>query len=263
MLYSFGANGGNPGAGLTLDKHGSLYSTLTMGQVYELVRGTSGWTEKTLHNFTFGKNGCEPIAALVLDVSGNLYGTTSGCGNYNGGTVFELLHGTWKEKTLYAFRCGADSCNPFAGVAFDKAGNLYGTTRFGDGYGTVYKLTRQARGQWKETVLHRFKGGRDGREPLSGLVFDKAGSLYGTTDRGGSSACAGYGCGIVFKLTPGSGGRWNEKVLYAFKGGSDGSHPAGSLAIDSPGNLYGTAVLGGNPGCLYNAGCGVVFEITP
>lgn len=268
MLYSFpGSVGYGPSVGLTSDKHGHLYSTLPTGQVYELIKGTSGWKEKTLYTFTFcGKDesGSETVAPLILDAAGNLYGTTSACGSFNGGTVFELLYGSWKEKTLYEFKCGSDSCNPFAGLVFDKAGSLYGTTRFGNGYGTVYKLTRSSRGQWKEAVLHRFKGGTDGREPFSTLVFDKAGNLYGTTFSGGGSGCGGSGCGTVFKLSYSSGGRWKERVLHRFTGASDGSNPYFvSLAIDAAGNLYGTADAGGNPGCFGNFGCGVVFEITP
>jgi hypothetical protein len=67
----------------------------------------------------------------------------------------------------------------------------------------------------------------------------------------------------VYKLTPGSGGHWNETVLYRFTGGADGIIPESSLAIDAAGNLYGTTFFGGNPGCYLNGGCGVVFEITP
>jgi len=51
------------------------------------------------------------------------------------------------------------------------------------------------------TVLHIFKGGKDGANPEAGLVIDTEGNLYGTTV-GGGTACAGSGgCGTVFKLT--------------------------------------------------------------
>ena len=88
----------------------------------------------------------------------------------------------------------------------------------------------------------------------------QTGNLYGTTPYGGDPAC---NCGTVYKLTPGSGGHWNETVLYRFTGGADGIIPESSLAIDAAGNLYGTTFFGGNPGCYLNGGCGVVFEITP
>jgi len=269
VLHSFnGGDGYYPVAALTPDKRGNLYSTIPSGQVYELTKGRSGWKETTLYTFDCSvsyRRGGEPNAAPILDAAGNLYGTTPICGSSGGdGTVFELLHGSWKEKTLHEFRF-FDGANPEGGLVFDKAGNLYGTTETGGKFsqGTVFKLAPTAGGKWKETVLYSFRGGDDGKWPFSTPVFDKAGNLYGTTFRGGTSGCAGYGCGTVFKLTPTSGGHWKEKVLYAFKGGRDGSHPAtGSLAIDGAGNLYGTAGLAGNAGCG-GFGCGVVFEITP
>ncbi len=136
---------------------------------------------------------------------------------------------------MHSFGCDlTDGCNPWAGVTLDKAGNLYGATRGGGKYGNgvVFKLAPTAHGEWKETILHAFKGGSDGSEPFGTPVFDPAGNLYGTTYDGGNSACAGYGCGTIFKLTPRRGGAWKETVLHRFTG-DDGSHPDfGSLAID-------------------------------
>ena len=89
-----------------------------------------------------------------------------------------------------------------------------------------------------------------------------AGNLYGTTPSGGINDCEGSGCGVVFKVDP-SG---HETVLHAFRGGTDGWSPHAGLAIDADGNLYGTAIYGGNLGdCprLPGGGCGVVFKITP
>jgi uncharacterized repeat protein (TIGR03803 family) len=266
-LYSFqgGTNGYYPIASLTLDKHGNLYSTLSNGgnyeggSVYELTDGTSGWKEETLYN----SNGGEPAAAPILDSAGNLYGTTSCCGG--GGTVFELLHGNWKERTLFTFN-GSGGGKPEAQLVFDKAGNLYGTTEIGGKYdmGTVFKLARGAKGKWKESVLYSLKGGTDGAAPFSTPIFDSAGNLYATTMHGGSTSCGnGHGCGTVFKLTPGKNGRWKETVLHRFTGGSDGAYPYFvTLAMDAAGNLYGTTVGGGNAGCG-SIGCGLVFEITP
>jgi uncharacterized repeat protein (TIGR03803 family) len=265
VLYSFGGAGGcEPVAALVFDKGGNLYSTLPnggragVGVAYELTKGTSGWKETILYSFGYtGTSGSEPVDAPILDAAGNLYGTTSCCNSR--GAVWELLHGSWKEKTLYTFN-GLEG-SPFAGLVFDKAGNLYGTTRGGGKYsaGTVFKLAPLKGGEWKETVLHSFKGGSDGKEPFSTPILDKAGNLYGTTSYGGSTC----NCGTVFKLTPSSGGRWKEKVLHRFAGGSDGSVPESGLAVDAADNLYGTTLVGGNAGCYGNLGCGVVFEITP
>jgi uncharacterized repeat protein (TIGR03803 family) len=127
----------------------------------------------------------------------------------------------------------------------------------------VFKLAPGAKGKWKETMLHSFKGGSDGNAPLGAVTFDKAGNLYGTTEEGGDPSCdPPYGCGAVFKLVPGAKGKWKEAILHRFNG-SDGYGPSmEQLVLDEKGNIYGTTALGGKSGCG-NFGCGVVFEITP
>ena len=168
-------------------------------------------------------------------------------------------------KSLYAFTGGVDGDEPppLGGVIFDDAGNLYGTTRLGGTYGagTVFKLTPNSDGRWTESVLHNFTGGADGGQPIVGLVFDGAGSLYGTT-YGGSA----YGFGTVFKLTPNADGSWKEKVLHNFTGGADGGNPSTALVRDAAGKLYGATYDGASTGCGGSSGglgCGVVFKITP
>jgi uncharacterized repeat protein (TIGR03803 family) len=277
VLYSFEETDGNCGslANFIFDKVGNLYSTHPAGtkkngsgdgSVYELAKHAGGWKEDVLYIFYGKSTGIVPLGAPIFDVVGNLYGTTSCC---NGSaSVWELIHGTWKEKTLYQFSFeGPHGDKPGAGLAFDTAGNLYGQTELGGKYnlGVVFRLAPAANGKWNETVLHSFKGGSDGDTPVGSVpVFDKAGNLYGTTFTGGDPSCnPPYGCGTVFKLTPGKGGRWRETVLHRFTGGSDGSGPYSGVILDAAGNLYGTATYGGNPGCFQNSGCGVVFEITP
>ena len=105
-----------------------------------------------------------------------------------------------------------------------------------------------------QRVLYTFTGGLDGGAPLPGVVFDQAGNLYGVTFLGGA-----FGAGTVFQLTPTPNGPWTETVLYSFTGGPDGGAPAGGLAIDSAGNLYGGASSGGDP---FNQ-CGTVFKLSP
>jgi len=80
-------------------------------------------------------------------------------------------------------------------------------------------------------VVHDFTGGRDGANPVNGFVIDAAGSLYGTTSSGGL-----YGNGVALKINA----QHVDTVLYAFKGGQDGSSPQGFLIFDTAGNLYGT-----------------------
>jgi uncharacterized repeat protein (TIGR03803 family) len=110
----------------------------------------------------------------------------------------------------------------------------------------------------------------DGANPVSNLIFDKAGNLYGTTSAGGSaSGCIG-GCGTVFELSPNSDGSWTETVLYSFCSKQthhgfclDGNEPAAGLVFDVGGNLYGTTVHGGPARCPMSPDCGTVFKLAP
>ena len=157
----------------------------------------------------------------------------------------------------------------WAGVIRDARGNLYGTT-FGGGSGksctwygeggacgTVFKLDNSG----KETVLHRFSGGKDGATPEAGLVEDAAGNLYGTATAGGTNfkLCYNYGCGTLFKID--ISGRFT--VLYSFTGRKDGREPLAGLIEDARGNLYGTTPLGGDLSCAgyQGTGCGTVFKV--
>ena len=109
-------------------------------------------------------------------------------------------------------------------------------------------------GASKEKVLYSFTGGTDGGDPAAGLIFDKAGNLYGTTVVGGTGAACSGGCGTVFKLTKNSSGKWTETVLYNFQAGSDGKNPYGGVTMDAEGNLYGTTVSGGGGSCSGDVG---------
>jgi uncharacterized repeat protein (TIGR03803 family) len=192
-------------------------------------------------------------------------------GAHNNGTVFELSPGAdggWTEKILHSFDLnGKDGARPRAGLIFDGAGNLYGTTEWGgevgcdppNGCGTVFKLTPGTNGQWIHTGLHSFGGNRDGANPEASLIFDANGNLYGTTVAGGRSY------GTVFELTPGSNGGWTENVLYRFctlTHCEDGTRPGASLIFDTIGNLYGTTSQGGTY-CLGSGGCGTAFQLAP
>jgi len=260
--FTGGADGGGVFGGLILDAAGNLYGTTgggganRDGTVFKLTPNTDGsWTEKVLHNFIYNqKDGIGPNGPLIFDQAGNLYGTTDGGGTSNWGTVFELTpnqDGTWSEKVLYSFLAGSDGGYPLAGLVFDAAGNLYGTTLIGgSGVGVVFKLTPKASGRWREDVIYTFICCSNGIGPASGLVFDAAGDLYGTTNGGGV-----YNCGIVFELTPNQDGTWSESVIHSFTG-QDGSNPRSYLILDKAGNIYGTTPGGG-------FGQGVAFILTP
>jgi uncharacterized repeat protein (TIGR03803 family) len=231
-----------------------------------LVFANSVWAqsnEKLLYGFTFKHaDGEFPTAPVTFDVHGNLYGTTDLGGTNANGTVVKLTRSSrgWKETVIYRFLGGNDGTQPWGGVVLDGAGNLYGTTIGGGtgGGGTVFQLTPHIGKAWTETVLHGFSGLSDGSTLYSGLVFDQAGNLYGTTFGGGGGNCVDtLGCGVVFELTPKSGGGWTEKTIYAFQGGTDGAYMLGGVILDAKGNLYGTTELAGVHGS------GTVFQLTP
>jgi uncharacterized repeat protein (TIGR03803 family) len=175
-------------------------------------------------------------------------------------------------KVLWSFSgLPGDGADPVSGLVSDHAGNLYGTTQYGganDG-GTVFELSPNADGSWAETILYNFCGDKneghcnDGQYPTTGLILDRAGNLYGTTNNGGSTDCLhnSYGCGTVFELSP-SAGVWTETVLYSFCADTncdDGYYPDSQLIFDGSGNLYSTTSSGGTG----NGGYGTVFELSP
>jgi uncharacterized repeat protein (TIGR03803 family) len=219
------------------------------------------WRESVLFKFTGGGDGANPYSAdIVFDSSGSIYGTTfnggsascpSGCG-----LVYKMTKtsGTWNETVVYSFSGGADGSHPWAGVTFDRAGNMFGTTASGGqfGFGTVYELSPAGSG-WTKRTLYSFRGQEDGGLPYSGLIFDQVGNLFGATSTYGT----GHG-GTVFELSP-SGGDWSFTTSYSFSGPAGGFFPGpvANLSFDSRGNLYGTTHLDG----LYNFGS--VFKLTP
>jgi uncharacterized repeat protein (TIGR03803 family) len=246
-------DGDGPHAGLIQDAAGNLYGTTYSGGAYgfgvafELIpTGGGAWTEKILHSFGHGKDGAYCESGVIFDRAGNLYGTTTNGGLYNQGTVFELTPtgGRWIDKILHSFNANTttDGYQPYAGVIFDAAGNLYGTSAAGGtyGYGTVYELMPQAGGLWTEKILHNFSGSSTGGAvPEGGLISDAMGNLYGTAVGGGPT-----GFGMVFELAPNAGGNWSMKVLHSFNG-KDGYLPLAGAAMDAFGNLYATTSSGG------------------
>jgi uncharacterized repeat protein (TIGR03803 family) len=239
--------------------------------------------EKVIYSFTGGADGAVPVSDLTIDSAGNLYGTTLYGGNLTAcssgcGTVFELEHTRtgWQEHVLYSFAgYPQDGALPEAGLIFDKAGNLYGTTAAGGagcqgGCGTVFELKRTRDG-WKEEVLYNFTGGNDGASPAADLVSDSAGNLYGTTSSCGNVApyqCDLAGCGAVFELTLHGNGSWAERTLHTFTGAPDGGTPVQGVILDSASNAYGVTETGGTGPCggtssSFFQGCGTLYKLTP
>jgi len=272
VLYSFCEqygcpDGRSPVAGLVQDRDGNLFGTAgggtyDLGVLFEMTRGSGGWTENVLYNFgSRSHDATASYAPLIFGRTGALYGTSWGGGLYGPGTVFRFRRGSddWEERLLYSFcpkgfPC-TDGAHPGATPVFDTAGNLYGTTSEGGGTcdgdipcGTIFELRPGRGGRWAESVLYGFSKPERGFWPATGLVFDAIGNLYGTTAAGGTGSCDD-GCGVVYKLSPTAHGNWKYSVLYDFRSPSE-SPPDGRLIIDSKGNLYGTAFS-------------IVYEITP
>lgn len=198
------------------------------------IAQTQGYS--LLYSFKGMPDGANPQKRL-LNVGGVLYGTANWGGQPNRqsggeetGTVFKWS-ASGGESTVHVFQDFPDGRNPVAGLISVK-GVLYGTTIYGGGprqRGTVFKVSPDG----TVSVLYRFNGPRDGYQPYSGLTYVN-GMLYGTTYHGGLSGCPG-GCGTVYSLSL-SG---VYKVLYRFKGGTDGFAPLGNLLYRN-GTFYGT-----------------------
>jgi uncharacterized repeat protein (TIGR03803 family) len=167
-------------------------------------------------------------------------------------------------RILHQFTGTKDGANPSGELILGTDGSLYGTAAAGGayGWGTIFRLKFNTDGTWTETVLYNFTGAADGGSP-SGIIFDAAGDLYGTTYTGGfdCGGAQGGGCGVVFKLTPHSNGAWTETVLHTFTQGTDGAYPVSGLSLDAAGNLYGTTLWGGASAACPGNGCGTVFQL--
>jgi uncharacterized repeat protein (TIGR03803 family) len=311
VLYSFQGlpnDGAYPAGGVVFDQAGNLYGATTdgganncpgiaqCGTVFQLqppVQKGGAWSEDVLYVFkgVNSNDGNTPVGGVIFDQAGNLYGTTAygGTGNcmlFGGrvgcGTVYKLMPpkqkgGAWTETVLHSFQSGEDGYFPWGDLTFDSAGNLYGATQYGGGYGscnapyyqfcgTVFKLSppKTKSGRWTEQILYAFKSGKDGADPNGGLVFDSNGVIYGTTFYGGNQGCLGgtSGCGTVFRLKPpiAKGAVWTEALLLRFKAdASMGGNPAAGVTFGANGDLYGTTSYGGR---VPTTDDGTVFRLT-
>lgn len=210
-LYSFTNSFGQPHAGVTFGPDGNLYGTVFLvfhyyGGVYRLVHSGNTWTEEDIYKFNLN-DGIYPDAGITFDSAGNLYGATTANGPNGGGTVFELSpsNGAWTFSVLYPFSgpCCGGASGPVANLVFDASGNLYGTT-YSDGQfqlGSVFKLTPGS-GGWTYTSLYDFNDAGVAASPISNVVFDSSGNLYGTTSLGSTPAFCSGGCGNIWQIAP-------------------------------------------------------------
>jgi uncharacterized repeat protein (TIGR03803 family) len=265
LLYTFSSTSfPQPYGQLSIGSNGDLYGTTAQGgdpvcncgEIYQLVRGSDGWTQNILHTFTNNGSGDGqyPYSGLIQDASGNLYGTTESGGTQNAGTLFELTPasgGSWTYSIIYQFEnASREPYQPAGPLTMDSAGDIYGTSQGGGlyGYGSVYKLSFSS-GAWVATVLYNFTSDYGYYYPGPfGVVLGPSGNLYGTTNQDGE-----FGFGTIYELTP-TAGYWNHTLLYTFTGGSDGADSSG-VTIGPSGALYGTADGGG----IF--GYGTVFKL--
>jgi len=259
-------SGADPEATLIRDAAGNLYGTTFLGGANKygaIFKLDPTGQETVLHNFV-DADGNGPRGPMVMDAAGNLYGTAESggdlpdCSEIGCGTIFKL-DPAGNLTVLYSFSGGSDGALPVGNIVLDSQGNLYGiasqggsTDCVGGGCGTLYKLDTSG----TLTILHVFHS-EDliGCFPFGGLISDRTGNLYGTTN-----ACGPGNNGTVFKLAPNG----QIKALYTFKGGTDGSGSAAPLLQDAAGNLYGTTEFGGDLSCTllgFQIGCGTVFKL--
>jgi uncharacterized repeat protein (TIGR03803 family) len=249
VIYSFkGGSDGQYPYGRLVAFNGELYGTTYQGGVYPgwgvVFKVSPSGKEHVLYRFQANNDGAHPYAGLA-NVNGTLYGTTYQGGTSGAGTVFKITT-SGEEHVIYSFKGGDDGQFPYARLLYYN-GELYGTTYQGGiypGWGVVFKVSPSG----KERVLYKFKASNDGAHPYYAGLIEIKGYLYGTTYQGGAS-----GAGTVFSVGATSG---HERVLYSFKGGSDGQYPYDGLT-DLAGVLYGTTNIGGAQSA------GTVFKISP
>ncbi|HEV2383356.1 MAG TPA: choice-of-anchor tandem repeat GloVer-containing protein [Terriglobia bacterium] len=217
-LHDFSlTGGGSPSGGLVQGSDGNFYGTTYYGGTGSacgpnacgtVFKMTPAGALTTLHSFD-STDGQSPVGKLVQGTDGNFYGTTGqgGLGDCNGlagcGTVFKITS-AGALTTLHSFD-SADGGEP-SGLTQATDGNFYGATEIGGSgnacggnCGTAFKMTSAG----TLTTLHDFDL-TDGAGPASAPFEATSGTLYGTTQSGGS-ACGPAGCGTVFSLALGLG----------------------------------------------------------
>jgi uncharacterized repeat protein (TIGR03803 family) len=158
-------------------------------------------------------------------------------------TLAPLAHAQYRELQDFSL------AQIGGGVILDSSGNIYGAiTGDENDQGEIFQIVMPGD---TLNILHTFNGSPDGAQPYAPLVFDRAGNLYGTTNIGGA-----HNAGTVFMMSPSSGGRWRERVLYSFTGEADGGNPQSGVFLDNAGHLYGTTTTGGT------YGQGTVYRLT-
>jgi hypothetical protein len=209
------------------------------------------WRATSLVQFD-GTTGYSPSAGVITDRRGTVFGTTSigGDGPCLGGagcgTVFALSPptgggGAWVFNKIYDFQGGQDGSAPSAPLTLSSDGIVYGYST-GSTFGTVFRILppENAGSSWTFQILYVFTaGGATGNlEAIYSPLLLRGGALYGIA-AGGSSACGQFGCGSVFRLTPGpGGGAWMLETVFRFAAGGGSGEPNSIVGPNDAGPLY-------------------------
>src|SRR5258706_7385350 len=248
--FTFGIDGTNPWAGLTLGSDGNYYGTTSAGGatgngVLFKLSPTGVYT--VLHEFQGGSDGANPYSAPVQASDLNFYGATLGTPDSNyASTIYRYeMNGRFTTINNLSFSEGEGISAP---LIQGSDANLYGTAGTGGnaelGCGTIFKLSTSGQMQW----TYAFPCSTAAYGPVGPLVQASDGNFYGTAASGGNSA----NCGAIFKLDQ----QGKVTTLFAFHY-TDGCQPYAGLTQATDGNLYGATVLGGK------AKGGVFFQLSP
>ena len=273
VIYNFsgGLDGASPQSGLTVDNRGNFFGTTVRGgdggggTVFKIAHQGSGWAFLTLYSFDtrLSINGVDPQGGVVIGAGRQplrCYGIGGvdgpGCETYGCGLVYKLKPsasalGGWTETVLYRFTGNPDGAHPEAGIIFDQAGNIYGTTLQGgsSGWGTAFELQRGG-GGWTERFFIRLL--TETTEDISPATWFSTMLASFTVLRIQAAPTAM----ARFSSCHRQGRRGRRRTLYAFPG-QGGANPTGGLIFDRSGNLYGGTSNGGS------GDGGTAFELTP
>ena len=254
------ARGNRPAARLLRDAVGNFLGTTEnggTGNAGTIFKITPAGVFTSLVEFTQTNvvpKGKSPRSGLISGFDGNFYGCTVAGGASDYGTIFKLSPaGVFSTVIEFSGDTGtATGSEPGGDLLLHSDGNIYGTTKQGGpgSNGTVFKLSPS--GQLSTMVVGHPIG------PAGGVLHGPDGTLYFAMSSGGSSAF-GYGndgVGAIMKLIPGNAPT-TLVSFTGFDGTAPGAYPAGQLALESDGSLFGTTKFGGR------LGDGTVFKITP
>jgi uncharacterized repeat protein (TIGR03803 family) len=249
ILHSFGDgsvphDGGYPEAGLVQAPDGKFYGVaqpvgLGDESVFQI---TAAGVLKVIHRLASNEHAYFPLLYHNNALIGVLSGSRP---REKAGVLFAITgypNGPWAEEYWHFFgKTPRDGGDP-TGSLIASDGDLYGAAFGGGsaGQGAIYKVVPATH---KVTVIASFSGSGPYIWPNTGLVRDKNGNFWGSTQ--------GLASGEIYEVTP--AGKIETVYLYP----SNEFSPLVPLILGSDGNLYGESVQSSSPSEEY------VFQLTP